>query len=101
MVFSLQSWRGSKTRCQRTSKFTTAPARTFCPAGGHCVTMMLEGCGVIEAGAGGGPFPAGGFATSAIGGGATLTGPNLNPAVCSVRAALSLDCPLTVGLAYA
>ena len=34
----------------RTSKFTTAPAWTFCPAGGACETMILAG----EACAGGG-----------------------------------------------
>jgi hypothetical protein len=29
----------------RTSKFTTAPAKTFCPAGGVCATIMLAGDG--------------------------------------------------------
>ena len=30
---------------QRTSKFTVAPARTLCPAGGDCVTIRLVGDG--------------------------------------------------------
>src|SRR5580700_6009929 len=84
----------------RTSKFTTAPARTFCPGGGHCVTIVLagEGCG---GGVGPGGAALGVAVLSAAGGGAMLTVPSLKPASCSVRLALPKGCPRKLGITYA
>src|SRR5258708_18910614 len=81
-----------------TSKFSTAPARIFCPAGGHWVTMMLAGVGcggstTIEID--------GVLFAGAEGGGATLTVPSLKPASCSVRLALPCGCPTKLGITKA
>ena len=43
MLNSVPAIRGDTLGAYLTSKFTTAPARTFCPAGGVWATMMLAG----------------------------------------------------------
>ena len=95
----------------RTSKLTTAPANTFCPAIGVCDTMTLAG----EACAGGagcssgasgdaGALVAFAFVASPAGGldgATTLTFPNLNPASCKVRLTLPSACPTKLGITKA
>src|SRR5580693_4600090 len=83
----------------RTSKFTTAPARTFCPGGGHCVTIVLAGDGC--SGGVGSDGAALGAAPFSAGGGAMMTVPSLKPASCSVRLALPKGCPRKLGITYA
>ena len=96
----------------RTSKFTAAPANTFCPAAGTCDTMMLAGVGCAGGPVGAGRtaaiegtfaaarFPAS-TAAGLAGGTATFTFPSLNPASCKLRLALPSGCPTKLGITNA
>jgi hypothetical protein len=128
-VLALRQWRSAANNPHRTSKFTLAPATTFCPAAGVCETMMLAGVGCgggTGAGTVDGAFPGGGdngdipgaavaagapevvpAELAADGGasfaasGATLMLPNLNPESCNARLEVPSGCPMKLGITYA
>lgn len=84
---------------QRTSKFTAAPATTFCPGDGDCVTMMLAefGCPVVTCS----ELPAGCAVPAAIlpvGAGIKLTLPTRMPESCKASVALPSGCPMKIGI---